>query len=335
MNFYKKIASFVPKSLQEYFSKQLDFVGIELENKSFLGFIVFFGIGLSFALALDAFVLFKFPIIICFLLFLIFYFGIVWFWLYSVSESKGRFVEKILPDVLEFIASNIKAGLTVDRALLESARTEFGHFGSELKIVSKEVLTGKRLDLALLEIPKKIRSESLNKTMWLISQGIRSGGQIADLLLQLGNDLREQNTIKEDIKANVSIYVILIFFAAAVGAPLLFGVSNFIVGIMSKQIGSLSISPEQFAQYQSHSRLGNFVGIPTISISQAFVDLFSIIALIVTCIFAALTLGAINTGKEADGIKYIPILLIIAFILFFAIKAIMSIAFGAIGNVMG
>ncbi len=335
MEFYKKIGSFFPRNIADYVSRQLDYVGIEMEDKKFLGFIILFGIGLSFAIALNVSILLNFPIVIAFFFFLISFFGIIWYWLYSVSESKGRFVEKILPDALEFIASNIKAGLTTERALMESARPEFGPLGKELKSASRAVLLGSRLDTALIDITKKIKSETLDRTVWLISQGLRSGGQIADLLLEMGNDLRDENNVKEENKANVSIYVILILFTAAIGAPMLFGVSNFIVGILGDQMGKISISQQQFSEYQSKSKLGKFIGIPTSTISKDFVNFFSLIALAVTSIFAGLTVGVINSGKEADGVKYIPILLIVSIVFFFAIKAVLSVAFGSIGTTMG
>ena len=335
MDFYKRIGSLVPKKIAEYFSKQLEFVGITVEDKTFLGFALLFGIGLSFALALNVSIFLNFPIVVAFFFFLVSFFGILWFWLYSVSESKGRFVEKILPDALEFIASNIKAGLTTEKALMESARQEFGPLGEELKSASRAVLLGSRLENVLIDITKKIKSETLDRTMWLISQGLRSGGQIADLLLELSNDLRDENNVKEETNANVSIYVILILFSAAVGAPLLFGVSNFIVGILGEQMGKISISQQQFSEYQSKSSMGKFIGLPTSNISSEFVNFFSLIALAVTSIFAGLTIGVINSGKETEGIKYIPPMLVVSIVLFFVIKAVLTVAFGAIGTTMG
>lgn len=332
---YKRLGNLVPKKISEAFSKQMEFVGINIEGKTFLGFVLFFGIGLSFALALNVSIFLNLPFITAFFFFIISFFGIVWFWLYSVSESKGRFVEKVLPDALEFIASNIKAGLTTEKALMESARQEFGPLGAELKLASRAVLLGSRLENALIGITKKIKSETLNRTFWLISQGLRSGGQIADLLLELSNDLREENNIKEETNANVSIYVILILVSAAIGAPLLFGVSNFIVGVLGEQMAHISVSQEQFAEYQSKSSLGKFLGLPTASVGIEFVSFFSLIALIATCVFACLTIGAINTGKEADGIKYMPFLLAFAIVLFFMVKAVLTMAFGAIGTTMG
>ena len=47
-------------------------------------------------------------------------------------HNRTVFIEKILPDVLSMVASNIKSGMTIDRALLLSIRDEFGTFKREL-----------------------------------------------------------------------------------------------------------------------------------------------------------------------------------------------------------
>jgi hypothetical protein len=61
-------------------------------------------------------------------------------------------------------------------------------------------------------------------------------------------------------------------------------------------------------------------------------QLFAIVCIILTTSFAALIIGAIRTGKAVDGAKLIPILLIIALIIFFITKIVITTTFGAIGG---
>ena len=60
-------------------------------------------------------------------------------------ESRSKEVENILPDALQIMAMNIRAGLTTERALILTARPEFGIFEKELKRAGKEILAGKDL----------------------------------------------------------------------------------------------------------------------------------------------------------------------------------------------
>ena len=111
------------------------------------------------------------------------------------------------------MASNLKSGLTVDRALLMSARPEFGPFEEELNIVGKEITIGKELDVALTNMTKRIKSDKLEKTIALIVSGLRSGGRLSSLLEQTAENLRRQKLVEDKVRSNVLMYLIFIFVA--------------------------------------------------------------------------------------------------------------------------
>ncbi len=262
---YSRFSALIPKKVRNAFQQELDYLGIDIESGRFVGFVFSFGLALSIGIALNLYFLFNFPIPLSFAFFAALFIGGIYLWLSITAESKGKFVEKILPDALQLIASNVRAGMTTERALLISARPEFGPLEIELKKASKLILTGTPIQNALGEIPKHIHSKALEKTIWLVNKGISSGGQIADVLTQLSDDLREQNSLQDEIKANISIYVMLIFFAAAIGAPLMFGISSFIVQILSKQMSGLHT--EALEESSVVSSRTPFAGIPKSSIS--------------------------------------------------------------------
>ncbi len=332
MGMYQRIASLIPTGVLNAFRRELAYVGIQVGEKRFVGFVVLFGFGIALAVAINAYIFFKVNPVLTFFLSFIGFVGGLYFWLSRTADKEGKQVQKFLPDVLELISSNIKSGLTAERSLFASARPEFGVLSEELKSASKEIMSGKRMEDALMELPTKIKSSALERSIWLLVQGIKSGGEIADLLEQLSSDLREENAMQDEIGANISMYIILIFAAAVIGAPLLFGISSIIVGILVEQTGNITISPEQIEEYSSMSSIGRFIGLPTVNITESFIVDFSVIALIVTAIFASLTVGAMAAGSEKEGVKYIPILLIGSLGLFFVIRIFLS---GALEGVAG
>jgi hypothetical protein len=168
--------------------------------------------------------------------------------------------------------------------------------------------------------------------MWLIARGISSGGQIADLLVQLSDDLRQQNSMQQEVKANISMYVMLIFFAAAFGAPVLFGITTFIVQIMDAQMTDMP-SLEGVISSGAASRLGAASGFVTgmgdkDSITPEFIFNFTLILLFMTAFFASLTMGVINAGKETAGLKSFPMVLLISFAIFFGVRFALTMMFG-------
>jgi len=332
MGVYQRIAALLPTGIIAAFARELRYVGIQVGEKQFVGFLVLFGFGIAIAVSANLFVFFKINPILSFFVCFIAFLGGVYFWLSQTAEKEGKVAERVFPDVLELIASNIKAGLTTEQALFSSARPEFGVISDELRVASKEIMSGERLENALLDIPTRIKSKILERSIWLLTQGIKSGGEIAGLLIQLGADLREENAMADEISANISMYVILIFAAAIIGAPLLFGISSLIVGILVEQTGNIAISPEQMESYSSMSTIGRFMGLPTVNITESFIVGFSVIALIATAIFASLTTGAMAAGSEREGVKYIPILLIGGLGLFFLIRIVLGEMLGGVAT---
>jgi len=326
---FDRIGRIVPLPLRKKIEALLRFNNIEKKTDAYTGKIVIasivFGIiclWLNFHLNITHPVIaFIVPALLAFVLIL--------FMLNSKAEKAGGIVEKMLPDALQLIASNIKAGLTTEKALFDSALPEFASLSIELKNASKTILSGEKIDSALLNIPSKIKSSILDRSIWLIVQGIRNGGQISQLLTRLSDDLREENALKSEVNANISMYVMLIFFSAAFGAPALFGISSFIVGVLSEQSSGLGLTDADFVGYAAKSpALGLLSQSDTPKISEEFIVFFSEIALFFTCVFASLVLGVMSTGKERGGVRYIPILLIISFALFFATRIVISSMFG-------
>ncbi|MDO8625784.1 MAG: type II secretion system F family protein [Candidatus Diapherotrites archaeon] len=331
---YQRIAKLIPAKVAEQIRRNLRYTGIKIDAEKFLGFLLAYGLAISFAVALIVQVTVQLPFLIVFFFVFLTFFGGVYLWLSLRAESKGRFVEGVLPDALQLIASNIKSGMTTERALFVSARPEFGPLEEELKNASKQILAGETLEHALEQMGANIKSTVFQRTMWLIARGIQSGGQIADLLIQLGDDIREQKGVQDESRAETSMYILLIFIASAFGSPILFGISSFIVQILTSQLtnltggGGLSTFADGAGGGGNMGVIVKLVSGERHGLSPAFVVNFSIIALFATSIFASLTLGVINSGKEKNGIKFIPFILLVGLGLFFLIRIVLQGVFG-------
>ena len=132
-----------------------------------------------------------------------------------------------------------------------------------------------------------------------------------------------------EINSNISIYILLILFAAIFGAPLLFGVSSFIVQVLSSQLSKVpAISPHALPSNSNLSIVTSFANGNKHTLSPDFVVFFSMVALIFTTVFSSLTIGVINTGKEIGGLRYVIPLLAASFVVFFAVRILLTGFFG-------
>lgn len=224
-------------------------------------------------------------------------------------------MEDIFPDFIGLMASNLRAGMTIDRALLLSSRKEFAPLDKEISLLGKDIVTGKEITVALTDASKRIGSDKITKTIKLIISGIRSGGNLAVLLEETSENMRERNFVEKRAASNVLMYVIFIFFAVAAGAPVLFALSTILVGVLTDLVSNLPT--EQVATNVPFA-------LTSISVSTDFVFYFSLVFLTVTSVLASLVLGLVGGGKERDGLKYILPLIALSIGIFFVTRLLLG-----------
>ena len=319
------IGSHLSKNFRKTFENLFYYSNIDIDVENFLGFVISFGIGISVLVGLLLYIAFPFQllalsvsIIGIFILILASVYMVLWF----SAESKSKFVDTVLPDALNLMAVNIKSGMTTDRAFLFSARPEFGPLERQMREAGKKIVSGTEVRKAILDMTKRVKSELFERTMKLIVEGMESGGELARLLEETAQDIQKTKIIQSEVKANILMYVIFIFFASAIGAPIVYGISTNIVEILAKQSTQFDFStlPQVPGGFQGLS-LGS---VGKLSLPPGFLIFYSVLAMTVTSIFGGLIIGLIKDGKQKSGVKYMPIILALSIALFFGTKIIIS-----------
>lgn len=220
-------------------------------------------------------------------------------------------IEEVLPDFLQLTASNINAGMTVDRALWFAVRPRFGVLAKEIETVAKETMGGADLKAALEKFASRYDSLILKRAVNMINEGIDAGGKIGDLLNKIALDIQDQKTLMKEMSANVTTYVIFISFATVVAAPFLFALSGVLIDVVEK-LGSA---------FGSVTNAAVSAGLPlTFSgtgVSKTDFTIFAIISLMITSLFSAMMTSTIKKGNIKSGVRYIPSFMIISIILYF------------------
>jgi len=325
MRLYKIIYRMTPKVYRKWVEYKLTCADFSTHPEDYAGFSIFYGLALA-VVTLFVGLLFDFSIYISIVL------GISTFAVFEaimhaiplmIADSRANFTEEILPDALRLISSNIRSGLTPDKAFLLSARPEFGPLEIQMRDSAKLTLSGISVEEAIQNIPKKIDSKALRRSIDLLVEGMSRGGNLANLLDGLANDIRQTRILRKEIHSIVMMYAIFIFFAAGIGAPLLYGISSFLVQTMQQMGGRIEIQ-ETFTGGMK------FMTFQAIGISQEFMMYYISISLGITSLFGGLLIGLIQEGKEKAGLKYIPLLLMISLTVFFLTRIMVVQIFGAI-----
>ncbi|MFH0835960.1 MAG: type II secretion system F family protein [Candidatus Micrarchaeota archaeon] len=252
---------------------------------------------------------------------------VVFVMLSLIAAERGRIAEELLPDFLTLLAANLRSGLTLDKALVLSARKEFGPLATEIDKAAKRSVTGAPFDEVLQDMSLKIESESFRKTINLVVQGVRAGGDLAALLEKTASDIRKFSTVRKEVRSHVMLYELFVFFATAIGAPLLYAVSTF----LTETISRIKSGTEIATPVSTTSQFANLAQ-GTFSVSPDTLFWFSIAAVVITTLFGSMAIGVIGAGKRTEGLKYFPIMLLIGLSLLFlarlALQSIIAPLFG-------
>jgi len=315
---YRLISKIVPRKLRNNFEQLLMYADIEKDADKYLGFIIVFGFLFSVLISFLLKILFEINFIVSFIIVFIVMESFLYFPITQKADKKSKSVEKHLPDALQLMAGNLRAGLTIDRALLLSTRPEFEVLKDEINLVGKQITMGKSINDALLTMTKRVRSKKFEKAILLIVSGLKSGGELASLLEETAADLIQRKLVDKKVNASVNLYVIFIFIAIAFGAPLLFGLSSYLIGILTETIGQIEIP--QTGEIDIPFSISS----TTTTLDQSFIITFSLIFLITSVIMGSFVIGLIKRGKEKYGVKYIIPLLILSLGLFFIIRFLIA-----------
>ena len=331
MRIYEIIFRMMPKGYNDWIKKYITYAGFTISPGKYSGFSLLYGIllGISMTVIVYLFGLTLFGLSTWQLMIV---FGLVSFLVFEalmhslllvVSDKIANFTDDILPDALRLISANIRSGFTPDRALLLSARPEFGPLEKQIIKTAKLTFSGQALEEAIQIMPKKINSRALKRSVDLLVEGMQRGGNISSLLDGLSDDIRQTKILKREVQAFVMMYAIFIFFAAGIGAPLLYGISSFLVETMKDIGGAVDVSTSLPGSM-------NFMAFAGIKVETEFMMLYMISALSVTSIFGGLTMGLIQTGTEKAGLKYVPILFGVSMTVFFLVRMMVTSIFGTI-----
>lgn len=234
----------------------------------------------------------------------------------SLDELKRiKKMEDVFPDFLQLMASNLRAGITIDKAILLSSRKEFSPLDEEILKTGKDITTGKSIETALLDMAKRIKSDKIKKTILLVISGIRAGGNLAVLLEETSVNMRERDFVEKRAASNVLMYVIFIFIAVSVGAPALFSLSGILVETLTNLLGNLPVV---------NAPQGMLFTLSSVNVSVTFIKYFSIVFIIVIDVLASLILGLVSKGEEREGLKFLIPLLAISLSIFFLIRIFLS-----------
>lgn len=326
--------AFVPKKVIPHLRKYLLKAGFNEVPYRFFGLLFY----ISALITTLIFIVFIYPYLKNFSLFEIYiysFFGwfavqlffavlfilLTYFYLDLKIYHRTRNMEEQLPDFLQVLSANLKGGMTFERALWSSVKPRFNVLGSEMAKASKKVMTGYEISKALAELADKYDSLMLRRTVDLMISEVESGGNVAELIDRLVDNLKETKALKDEMSASAIAYVIFISVIVVVISPLLFALSFHLLILISNFISQLSIATQRTALPFLFSK---------ISLNPDDFRIFSMTALLAISFFSSLIVSIVEKGDMKAGLKYIPIYIFGSLSLYLFFMKMLGILFAGI-----
>jgi len=211
---------------------------------------------------------------------------------FYLADKKIRDLEKDLPDVMHHLATTLKTGGTVESALKEVLRFEYGAISKGLKQVINQINEGKRFEDAFMNFAKESKSEMLQKAAVIILAARKAGGGLVGTLTAMAEDMREVYRLRKDREDKTFLQFLFIVVAGSIITPFIFGILRTVLEILFTVSAQL--------QTTETNLLGQF---------EFLFKTYIIIGSSLTTLAAV----QVKEGKMSRGIVLIPLLAAIAY----------------------
>jgi len=190
-------------------------------------------------------------------------------------------VDEHLPDLFRSIVQAQETGMTLPRALEESAKRDYGPLTAELRKMNAQISWGMTLEEALVAFAKRVDTILVHRTVPLIIEANHSGGHVEKVFDPMGKFVQSTLLLHKERRNQTRPYIAIIyvaFFVFIFTIILLF--KSFFVDIQGLPLLSEALmAPEEVRRLFFH-----------MAIIQAF--------------FGGLVAGKMGEGTVSAGLKH-------------------------------
>lgn len=241
-----------------------------------------------------------------------FFFFIIWFGVITavlpfvittvVATKIDQEKEAMFLEFTRNLVESVKTGTSISKTLMNLKKKNFGSLSPHIEKLSNQIMLGIPLKRALKIFAQDVNNPVVNRTITLIEQAEKAGGNIAEILEAVAKAVNMTDRLKKERRAAISTliaqgYIIFVVFIVIVLVmqfyiiPMLSGISN---------IGALGVGG-----------VGGGGGGTPISgeeVAQSFLYL-----LLIQGVFTGLIVGKLAEGNIKAGIRHSFLFVVLAF----------------------
>ena len=261
------------------------------QASEFLAWIIIFLLVTETVLVILSFVLIL-PSSVLFVPFVIF--PVIFTYVSVKQERNASKIEQSKPDTVRQVYSMLKVGLSFENAMEDISKYDQGPLYDEMRRTILEIRMGRNFDEAWIAMSKRLKSRELERIFIIILDGRKSGSSMADVIINISNDLRDLLAIKRERKSSVMMAVMFLIISAVVATPFALGMVSVYAGFM-----------ESFGQ---------------VSDLVATAPIAGQLYLIIHSLLVGLIISVIMYGNFKKGIKFSVPIVVVSYGIFYMIS---------------
>jgi flagellar protein FlaJ len=203
-------------------------------------------------------------------------------------------IDAIFPDFVRDLAESRRAGMTFTRAILFASKGNYGILTPEIQKISQQVSWGSSVEDALTAFSKRVHTKSICRTIQLIIEASKSGGNVADVLDIAAKDAREIKMLEAERKANMASYVVVIYVGMFVFLAIVLILCTSFIPAMVGNKGT--------------SGMQGIMGGGSVASQQEVTGVFYL-ACLVQAFGSALVAGVFENGLFSSSVKHVFIMI--------------------------
>lgn len=228
------------------------------------------------------------------------------------KQGKQKQKEEKFLEFTRDLVENVKSGTPINKGIYNLKDKDYGSLTNHIKKLSNQLEVGINLEKALSTFSKETKSTVIARSVILISEAQKAGGDISNILESVSTSVAQTEEIKKERKAAISNLV--------VQGYIIFMVFIVIMLVLEYAIFPIAI---QFSQ-NAPQTLGSASNVtpPPMTTEQISRPMFFL--LLTQSLFAGLIIGKISEGNVLSGIKHSFILITITLLITTGAKAFLG-----------
>lgn len=224
-----------------------------------------------------------------------------------VEASRIKKAEETFPDLLRDLAQAKKAGLSLVDAFTLTSEVDYGVLTETMRTIATQLTWGVSFDRAMGLLAKRFPTPMIKRSVNMVIEGYRVGGDVALVLKVAADDALELKTLELKRVGELAPYIIISYLTFFVFLGVLAVLNNWLIPMMT-------LSGEAMVGMGS---MGEAV-IQKVDVETPQMIFFH--CAIIEGICAGLVAGKLGDGKITAGIKHALILSLSAFACFLLLE---------------